>query len=158
MDGGLSSEALRQIPQPRYVSYPTRSADLFAPVNLSITGDISSTGSMGTLWAPSAGTKFRLRGGELSATFTTRGTGSGIDRLLVMSGGASAATDTLWSLGPFDRASPAGYVVADRVAISLAEGVRGKSVDEVLRIGASATIGSGVIQVSGIVWGTEVLN
>lgn len=156
MDAGLSAEALRQIPQPRQLTFPTRSADFFLQVNLTITGNISSTGSMGVLWTPQTSRRFRLRGGELSATFTTAGTGSGIDHLCLFNDGATLASDVVWSLGAFDRASPAGYVICDRTQIYLAEGARGKSLDTVLRVGSNATIGSGVIRVSGVLWGTEM--
>ena len=151
MDGGLTAENLRQMPQPRHVSYPTRSADFFVTVNATVTGAASQT-----LWTPSPGRKFRLRGGELSATFTTRGTGAGICHLVLFRVGT--ASHVVSSLGALDCASPAGYMVANRAAIDLVEGVRGEALGDLLKVGATATIGSGEILVSGILWGTEVRN
>jgi hypothetical protein len=123
--------------------------------NTTLTGDISSTGSMLTLWDPSEGRRYRLRGGVISAMFTTKGTGTGVDHLMLLDDGATLSEDCLVDLGAFSRDAPAGYVICEHFVFDFHEGSLGSARNAVVRVGANATIGSGVIRVAGQVWGEE---
>lgn len=143
-------------PQDIVVRVPSREAAHFRRVNTTITGDISSTGNMLTLWDPTEGHRAILRGGRLTAMFTTKGTGSGVDMLMLLDVGSSLSTQCLGTLGVFARDAPAGQVICVDAPFDLLEGQPGSARDSIIRIGANATIGSGVIRITGVVWGAEV--
>ena len=138
------------------VYHPSREAAHFRRVNSTLTGDISSTANMLTVWDPTEGHRYILRGGRLSALFTTKGTGSGVDMLMLLDTGSALSTNCLVDLGVFARDAPAGQVVCVDFEFGLLEGPWGSARDAVIRVGANATIGSGVIRVTGTLWGTEI--
>lgn len=144
------------VPQDVNLRIPSREAAVFRRINSTLTGDISATGNMLTVWDPTEGHRSILRGGKLTAMFTTKGTGTGVDMLMLLDVGSALSTQCLDTLGVFSRDAPAGQVICVDHILDLAEGSWGSAKDSVIRIGSNATIGSGVIRVTGVLWGAEI--
>lgn len=143
-------------PQDVVVRVPSREAAHFRRVNGTLSGDISSTANMLTIWDPTEGHRAVLRGGILTAMFSTKGSVSGVNHLMILDVGSSPSTQCMVTLGVFATDSPRGQVICLNQRFDLLEGQWASARDSLVRIGSNASIGTGGIRVTGVVWGTEI--
>ena len=127
-------------------------SDIYQPfIGAAITGTTAVT-----IWTPSTGKRFVLRGFAITAIVR--------DVLAAAKPGtlyfhdSSSSTTVICPVGSFGATDAAGTILtgtAGPFTIDLGSGVRGTAVDTTLKLAASLDIGSGVIRYSGVVWGTE---
>lgn len=148
-------DLVSQLPVPVEMSWPSREATQFLRVNGTLTGNISASGNMLDLWTPSAGHRVILKGGRLGVLVTTELAANGADFLMLLdSDVAGGCVDVLCAFGPTDLADTLLRDPTESFALMGGEMLAAK--DRVLRLGSNQTIGTGVIRVSGILWGEEV--
>jgi hypothetical protein len=147
-----------------------RNSDTFKAVKTSFT-----TTGLATIWTPASGKKFVLKGGNLLATVSTVLATATPGAQIVLCDNAMA-TAVIQPIGVVSLAaqsigSPLNvfYPVATAgsapvasgfqpVSFLIPEGYQSATANNVLKCGThdGSTIGSGVIQITGVVWGTEV--
>jgi len=133
----------------------TRSAsasDIYQPfIGAAITGTTAAT-----IWTPSTGRRFVLRGFAITAIVR--------DVLAAAKPGtlyfhdSSSASTVICPVGSFGATDAAGTILtgtAGPFTIDLGSGVRGTAIDTTLKLAASLDIVGGVIRYCGVVWGTE---
>jgi hypothetical protein len=134
-------------------------ANLEASVVKTFSGTFTTTGNV-AVWTPATGKKFVLKGFAINAVVTTvlAGTGTSIHLVDGTSVGASGV-NIVWPLAAFSATQAAGSVLR-QPTVSIVPyksgGFVGTTAGQALRIVADASISTGVIAVSGIVWGDEV--
>lgn len=145
-------ELNRTLSQPTKVtSASARASDWFVPFN-----DVATlTGTTDlNVWDPTASRRFICRGGWVTAVVHT----------ILATGGAggtvyfadSGTGKPVAPIGGFAATAAVGTVISAGVPFDLKEGVQGSVLGAKVRIETSVTIGSGVIAVAGVLWGTEV--
>jgi hypothetical protein len=166
MNGGSADQGTPidgRLPQPVTISWPERTSSVFKRIDLDCSGDLLSTEAGNVAWqvqgdgSSGASTQYRwkLRGGVLAALVTVDCEGSGSD-VLFLSDGAEP-TSCIIPLGIFDRAAPAGTeITAGVFSFDLGAGMLSRADGNRLLVSARGGIGSGVIQVTGVLWGEEV--
>ena len=152
-----------RLPQPVTISWPERTSSVFKRVDLQCTGDLSATTTDNVAWrVQSDGTatdstqyRWKIRGGILAALVTEDCIGTGSDILFLSDG--TGPTSCILPLGIFDRASPAGTeITAGVFSFDLGAGMLSRADGNLLLVAAGGTIGTGTIQVTGVVWGEEI--
>lgn len=120
---------------------------------------------------PTTGTRFRLKGFAIHATVTTNLAGTGVVLFLCDMASADttfATTKAIWPIAGFSAAATAGTVVRNDTDIVLlpllgyrgqarAYGYRSSAKDNCIKISPNATLSTGVIQVSGVLFYDEEL-
>ena len=124
-------------------------------VNGTMTGDISLVANMLEAWLPATGSRFLLRGARLTIVCTTTCTGTGADVLFLCDQGL--LTKVIAPMAAISRSMPAGTVVGDPIEFNLGAGIYSQAVSQRLAIAANGTIGTGVLRVTGILYGDEVI-
>lgn len=131
-----------------------------------------TTTGLGTVWTPASGKKFRLKGGFLLATVTTVLSSATPGAQIVLCD--NAATSCLVPIGaislaanvagtplnvwaPVTPGTTVAHAAYQPVSFNLGNGYLSAAADNVLKVGTNdgSSIGSGVITVVGMVWGTE---
>lgn len=133
----------------------TRSAtasDIYQPfIGAAITGTTAAT-----IWTPSTGRRFVLRGFAITAIVR--------DVLAAAKPGtlyfhdSSSSSVVICPVGSFDATAAAGTILtgsAGPFVLNLGSGVRGTAVGNSLKLAASLDIVGGVIRYAGVVWGVE---
>jgi hypothetical protein len=134
-------------------------ANLEASVVKNFAATFTTTGNVAA-WTPTTGKKFVLKGFAINAVVTTALAGTGTSLHLV--DGTAVGTNgvnIVWPLAAFSATQAAGSVLRQpTVSIQPYKpgGFVGSTVSQALRIVANADISTGVIAVSGVVWGDEV--
>lgn len=108
-----------------------------------------------TLWTPSTGRRFVLRGFSITAVVQTVLAASDPSTLRLTDSGN---TTTVAPVGSYDATAAAGTIItgsAGPLTVNLHEGVRGSVVGSTLQLTASNDIGTGRIRYAGVVWGIE---
>lgn len=132
-----------------------RESPIYYAINGTLTGDISQVGNMLNVWVPETGKRYLLRGGRLTIVCTVTCTGTGADVLFLCDQGTLANVFT--PLAAISLSMPAGTVVGDPIEFDFGSGVYSQNVDSILRVAANGTIGTGVLRVTGILYGDEVI-
>lgn len=118
----------------------------FIGFNTTLTG----TGSY-TIWDPTSDTKFRLKGYDIKVAVDTTLTPSGSVALGLWDNSNSTPVANIVILR---EGASKGERYADRA--DLREGYLSASANNNLIVQGHATLGSGVIRISGCVWGEEI--
>jgi hypothetical protein len=107
------------------------------------------------LWVPTVGHRIVLKGGHLGAIVTTELAAAGADFLMLLDSDLTGGcVDVVCAFGPDDRTNTLLRDPTETFTLVGGEMLSGK--DRTLRLGSNQTIGSGVIRVSGILWGEEI--
>ena len=134
-------------------------ANLEASVVKNFSGTFTTTGNV-VAWTPATGKKFVLKGFAIQAVVTTTLAGTGT--AIYLNDGTAIGTsgvNIVWPLAAF-AANQAANSVLRQPTTSIVPykpgGFVGSTAGQALRIVADASITTGVIAVSGVVWGDEV--
>jgi hypothetical protein len=127
-------------------------SDIYQPfINNSITGTTAAT-----IWTPSAGRRFVLRGFAITAIVQTVLAAANPGTLYFHD--SSSGTQVVAPVASFDATAAAGTILtgsAGPFVLNLGSGVRGTAVGNSLKLAASLDIVGGVIRYAGVVWGVE---
>jgi len=116
---------------------------------------------------PTTGTRFRLIGYQIHAAVTTvlAGTGTALFLCDMASGDTSfALSECIWPIAGFAANAAAGTVVRNDTTpvlihkfngVQKSFGFRSAAIDNQIKISANATLSTGVIQVSGVLFYSE---
>ena len=133
----------------------TRSAsasDIYQPfIGDSITGTTAVT-----IWTPSTGRRFVLRGFAITAIVKTTLVAANPGTLYFHD--SSSTTAVICPVGSFATLAAQDTVLTGSngpFTIDLGTGVRGTAVDTTLKLAPSLSIGAGEIRYCGVVWGVE---
>lgn len=124
-------------------------SNVFTPFELSAT----ITGStLADIWTPASGKKFVLKGFEVTAIVRTAFAAA--NPCVLMFYDDSTAAPACSAGMAFEATAVVGTWYA--TARVLREGKTSETADNVLKLGFSASISTGVLSVAGVVWGEEV--
>ena len=149
-------ELNRTLSQPTQVTTSSgdRSNDVFRPFQ--DTGTITGTTGL-DVWDPGAGKRFVCRGGIITAVVSTVLAAANEGTLFFADSGTGKVVAPI---GPFAAAATVVTVITGNFVgpfqFDLREGVKGSVLGAKVQIKSSIDLGSGVIAVAGILWGTEV--
>ena len=121
-------------------------SEKFVPFNATITGTNSHT-----IWDPTTGTKFRLKGYDIKVAVDTSLDATGSVTLGLWDNSNSALVAAVAILR---EGAAKGERYSDRA--DLREGVVSSTANNNLILQGHSTLGAGVIRVAGVVWGEEV--
>ena len=129
---------------------PVFERELFSDKFVSFNTTLTGTGAY-TVWDPTTGTKFRLKGYDVKVAVDTTLTGTGSVVLGFWDNANSAPVATVATLR---EGASKGERYSDRA--DLREGFVSSAANNNLILQGHATLGAGVVRVSGIVWGEEI--
>jgi hypothetical protein len=120
----------------------------YANVFKTVNGTITGTGSL-TLWTPATGKRFVVKSLALSYLVTTAFTGSGTSLQLLDD------TTVIGDVQVFSASAAIG--LTNQITIDLRQGIASTGANKVLSLKFNSTIGAGVLAITCISMGTELV-